>query len=55
MDEFEQKFGRRLYPIGVIEESDDDVHALGWMGESGVRYNEEVGGYSHFFQLLDDE
>lgn len=55
MDEFEQKFGRRLYPIGVIEESADDVHALGWRGESGVRYNEDVGGYSHFFMLLDDE
>lgn len=55
VDEYEQRFGRRLYAIGMIEESNYDVHALGWKGESGVRYNEEVGGYNHFFRLLDDE
>ncbi len=55
MDEFEQKFSKPLYPIGTIEESQSDVHALGWKGESGVRYNEEVGGYCHFCMLLDDE
>ena len=55
MDEFEQKFSKPLYPIGTIEESQSDVHALGWKCEGGVRYNEEVGGYCHFCMLLDDE
>lgn len=48
MGDFEAKFGKPLYIIGSIIESEDGKHTLGWECEGGIRYDEEAGGYRHF-------
>ena len=48
MDDFEAKFGKPLYVIGRLIESEDGNHTLGWECEGGIRYDEKTGGYRHF-------